>query len=292
MPLASFTERRNRLRAIIARDAVTSPASVFDAVSARMAQSVGFEYGLLGGSIASYVVLGAPDIIMLTLTEFVEQCRRICRASDLPLMVDADHGYGNAMNTRRTIEELEAAGVAGLTIEDTVLPRPYGGGPNTLIPVDEFRDKLRAAVDARLDPAFMVIGRTAIRSDEETLERAKACADAGVDGIFVNGRGTLELLQTIYDATGLPMISNRTPGTMEELAARGVRIFYQGHQPYYVALQALYECYESLASGGTMADLAKKAIADGPRQTAFADADYTRERTDFLRDELALSAPE
>jgi len=292
MPLASFTERRNKLRALFNRDVITSPASVFDAVSARMAQGLGFEYGLLGGSVASYVVLGAPDIIVLTLTEFVEQCRRITRASDLPLVVDADHGYGNAMNTRRTIEELEAAGVAGLTIEDTVLPRPYGGGPNELIPVDEFRDKLRGAVDARIDPSFMIIGRTAIRSDEETIARARACKDAGCDAIFVNGRGTLDLIEAVYRETGLPLIANRVPGTKEELFARGVRVQYLGHQPYYVMLKALQDAYVTLKNGGTGADLAPLTIAGAERDTAFADREYTRARAEYLRDELTLSAPE
>src|SRR5438045_8870222 len=114
MPLASFTERREKLRAILEGNEITSPGSVFDATSARLAKAAGFEYGLMGGSIASHVVLGAPDIVVMTLSEFAEQCRRICRACDLPLIVDSDAGYGNAMSARTTIEELEAAGVSAL----------------------------------------------------------------------------------------------------------------------------------------------------------------------------------
>ena len=112
-----LAERRQRYRNILAGNACLHPGSVFDAMSARMAESLGFEVGMFAGSIASATVLGAPDLIVLTLTEFADQIRRITRASNLSLMVDADHGYGNALNVMRTVEELEAAGVSALTIE-------------------------------------------------------------------------------------------------------------------------------------------------------------------------------
>src|SRR5579872_3839728 len=121
-----WTDRRDRLRAIIAGPRCIYPGSVYDAISARLAEDLGFEAGIFAGSIASLAVLGAPDIIVLTLTEFAQQAYRINRAGKLPLLVDADHGYGNALNVKRTIEELETAGVAALTIEDTVLPRAFG----------------------------------------------------------------------------------------------------------------------------------------------------------------------
>ena len=117
-----LSERRERYRRVLAGDACVYPASVFDPMSARMAESLGYDVGMLAGSIASATVLGAPDLVVLTLTEFAEQIRRITRASSLSLMVDADHGYGNALNVMRTVEELETAGVAALTIEDTLLP--------------------------------------------------------------------------------------------------------------------------------------------------------------------------
>ena len=104
---------------------------------------------MFAGLIGSGTVLGAPDLVVLTLTEFAEQIRRIARGSDLPLMVDADHGYGNALNVMRTVEELETSGVAALTIEDTVLPTPFGGQGEGLISIEEMLGKLRAAVAAR-----------------------------------------------------------------------------------------------------------------------------------------------
>ena len=120
----NWTERRRRFRAILAGDKCYHPASVYDPLSARIAEDLGFEVGMFAGSTASLTVLGAPDLIVLTLTEFAQQALRINRACNVPLLVDADHGYGNALNVMRTVQELETAGVAALTVEDTVLPRP------------------------------------------------------------------------------------------------------------------------------------------------------------------------
>jgi len=122
----NWTERRERFRAILSGNRCVHPASVYDAISARIAEDLGFEVGMFSGSIGSMSVLGAPDLVVLTLTEFAGQANRICRAGNLALLVDADHGYGNALNARRTVEELETAGICAMSIEDTVLPRPYG----------------------------------------------------------------------------------------------------------------------------------------------------------------------
>jgi 2-methylisocitrate lyase-like PEP mutase family enzyme len=138
----------------------------------------------------------------------------------------------------------------------------------------------------------MIIGRTAIREDPETMARAQAAAEAGVDAIFLQGRCSLELAAAVYKETGLPLIANRAPGTPEELYAAGVRVQYQGHQPYYVMLKALHDAYVTLRNGGTMADIAPNAIAGEARAAAFAEKEYSRIRGDFLKDDLALSAPE
>src|SRR6202045_3181788 len=122
----NWTDRRNRFRAVLNGSRCVHPGSVYDAISARIAEDIGFELGMFAGSVASMAVLGAPDLIVLTLSEFADQAYRIGRAAELPLLVDADHGYGNALNVMRTVEELEMAGVAALSIEDTDLPRGYG----------------------------------------------------------------------------------------------------------------------------------------------------------------------
>ena len=106
-----WADRRRRFRAVLAGDRCVHPGSVFDPISARIAEDLGFELGMFAGSTASLTVLGAPDLIVLTLSEFTAQAYRINRAGNLPLLVDADHGYGNALNAKRTVEELETAGV-------------------------------------------------------------------------------------------------------------------------------------------------------------------------------------
>src|SRR4029079_15079378 len=157
----NYTERRKRLRRIFAGNECLSPASVFDALSARVAESVGYEIGMLAGSTASNSTLGAPDLIVLTMTEFADQIRRITRASDLPLLVDADHGYGNALNVMRTVEECEHSGVSGMSIEDTTLPTRFGNtGGEELISIPEGVGKRKAALKARQDPSTVIAGRT------------------------------------------------------------------------------------------------------------------------------------
>ncbi len=203
-----WTDRRERLRAVIAGPRCIYPGSVFDPISARIAEDLGFEAGMFAGSIASFAVLGAPDIIVLTLTEFAQQAYRINRAGKLPLLVDADHGYGNALNVKRTVEELETAGVAALTIEDTALPTPYGATAATLIPIAEGVGKMKAALAGRQDKRLVIVGRTsamAMTGVEDTIARLKAYEDAGVDMLFLVGVKTRAQLDAVAAAVKLPL---------------------------------------------------------------------------------------
>ena len=187
----NWTERRERFRAILSGNRCVHPGSVYDAISARIAEDLGFEIGIFSGSIGSMSVLGAPDLVVLTLTEFAAQAYRICRAGNLALLCDADHGYGNALNVRRTVEELETAGICAMSIEDTVLPRPTGSsGKPTLISVEEGIGKMKAALSARQDKRLVIAGRTsalAITGVDDCLKRAKAYEAAGVDAVFLAG---------------------------------------------------------------------------------------------------------
>ena len=133
----AFRQRREKLRAILSANRCIRPGSVYDAISIRIADDLGFPLGMFGGSVASLAVLGDPDITLITLTELAEQMRRMSRAASLPVLVDADHGYGNALNVRRTVQELETAGAAGLTIEDTLLPAGFGEAKTQLISLEE-----------------------------------------------------------------------------------------------------------------------------------------------------------
>src|ERR1700709_1993755 len=150
----AFRKRRENLRAILSGSACSRPGSVYDAISIRIAQDLGFEVGMFGGSVASLAVLGEPDVALITLTELAEQMRRMSRSASLPVLVDADHGYGNALNVRGTVQELETAGAAGLTIEDTLLPQAFGQSWTQLIPLEEGVGKMKAALSGRGDPTL------------------------------------------------------------------------------------------------------------------------------------------
>ena len=282
------TQQRQRLRQILSGSACLSPASVYDPLSARVAESVGYQLGMLAGSVASNTTLAAPDLIVLTLTEFAEQVRRIMRASDLSLLVDADHGYGNALNVMRTVEELEHAGVSGMSLEDTALPARFGQTKEDLIPLAEMVGKLKAAVAARRDPSLVIAGRTAALKLEDTprtVERVKAYAATGVDAIFVIGVETLEQVRAVHEASRLPVIVGSAPASLkrEDLAACGARVLLQGHQPVAAAVKALREVYAHLHAGGAPAEL-KDRIASAKEMDQYTGAEnYKRWQQDFLR---------
>src|SRR5215471_19016733 len=207
------------MRSILSGPRCVRPGSVYDAVSIRIAEDLGFEIGMFGGSVASLAVLGDPDIALITLTELAEQMRRMSRASVLPVLIDADHGYGNALNVCRTVQELEAAGCAGLTIEDTLLPQAFGGAKTQLISLEEGVGKMKAALDGRSDPSLVIMGRTgaaAITSLEDTIKRAQAYEATGVDALFFTGIKLRAELEAIAAATRLPIVLGGTP---EELSA-------------------------------------------------------------------------
>src|SRR5439155_9776883 len=284
-----LTERRKQYRRILEGGVCVHPASVFDAMSARMAESLGFEIGMFAGSIASATVLGAPDLVVLTLTEFAEQIRRIARGSDLPLMVDADHGYGNALNVMRTVEELETSGVAALTIEDTVLPSPFGGQGEGLVSVEEMLGKLRGAMAARQEPSLVAIGRTgALRAGGigEAKKRVKAYQETGIDAIFLAGASKREEVEAMHRATRLPLLLGGAPPALSDrnfLATHGVRIALQGHQPFYAAAKAVYDTLKYLREGGSPAGLKDRVASEELLTIGMKQKGYKRWQGGCLR---------
>jgi carboxyvinyl-carboxyphosphonate phosphorylmutase len=286
--MSRWSDRRSRLRAVLASEQCVYPGSVFDPISARIAEDLGFEVGMFAGSVASFTVLGAPDLIVLTLSEFAEQANRICRAGNLPLLCDADHGYGNALNVMRTVEELEMAGVAALSIEDTDLPQPFGSqGKARLLPIEEGTGKMRAAVKARGDTGIVICGRTSapsITGVADTIARAKAYAQAGVDAIFLVGVKTRADLDAIAAEVKLPMVlggAGKEIMDREYLAQRGVRICLQGHQPFAAGVQAVYAALKALREGTAPAQLQGVASEELMRKVTRND-DYARWTKDFL----------
>jgi carboxyvinyl-carboxyphosphonate phosphorylmutase len=281
-----WTDRRRRFRAILNGGRCYHPASVFDPLSARIAQNLGFEVGMFAGSTASLTVLGAPDLILITLREFAEQAYRINRAFDVPLLVDADHGYGNALNVMRTVQELETAGVSALTIEDTVLPRPFGPAGRALTSIEEGVGRMRAALAARQDPDLVIVGRTiamGATSTEDALARAKAYAAAGVDAFFFVGIKDRAQLEAAAAAIDIPIIIGGTPELSDRdyLASKRVRVALQGHQPIMAAARAVHDTLKALRDGVPPKDLQGVPSADFMAK-ATRDADYKDWTKEFL----------
>ena len=283
-----LTERRRRFRGILEGDECAHPASVFDPISARIAEDLGFEVGMLAGSIASGTVLGAPDYIVLTLSEFSEQIHRICRAGTLPLLVDADHGYGNALSVRRTVEDLESAGVAALTIEDTLLPRPFGSSVSSMVSLDEGIGKMKAALSARQDPSLVVIGRTsalAIAGVSEAIRRAKAYEAAGVDAMFLAGVSTRQELEAVNAEVSVPLLLGGAGGELSDrdyLSANGVRVALQGHLPFAAAVKAIHDTMSALRNGTPPAELTEMTASPELMARATRLAEYDAWGDDYL----------
>ncbi|MBR1189948.1 isocitrate lyase/PEP mutase family protein [Bradyrhizobium sp. AUGA SZCCT0169] len=287
----AFQQRREKLRSILNGSACIRPGSVYDPVSVRIAEDLGFELGMFGGSVASLAVLGDPDIALITLTELAEQMRRMSRAASLPVLVDADHGYGNALNVRRTVQELETAGAAGLTIEDTLLPQAFGVSEPQLIPLEEGVGKMKAALDGRSDPALVIMGRTGTRgggpsaaSFEECLVRAKAYNATGVDALFFTGLTTRREVEAIAAVTTLPIVLGNPQGELDDAAFLGsqrVKIALQGHTPFAAATQAVYETLKALREGASPKNLKGLASSELTGR-AMREADVKARSAEFL----------
>lgn len=250
---------RLRLRELLDSQQCVTCASVFDPLSSRMADDIGFQVGILGGSVASLMSLGVPDIYLLTLSELAEQARRVCQASDLPVIVDGDNGYGNALNVMRTVAELEHAGAAVITIEDTVIPRPYKQPELNLSSVEEGCSKLQAALNARKDANLAIFARThAHQPHRNLLERVDAYSRSGVDGICIFGQISRALLVQLNRVTDLPLmlidyeesgLSSGSGLSSEELMQLGVRIHFNGHRAYEDSVKATYQSLLQLHNG-------------------------------------------
>ncbi|MGY4371508.1 carboxyvinyl-carboxyphosphonate phosphorylmutase [Bradyrhizobium sp. LB1.3] len=283
----AFRSRREKLRSILSGGTCVHPGSVYDAISIRIAEDLGFLLGMFGGSVASLAVLGDPDITLITLTELAEQMRRMSRAATLPVLVDADHGYGNALNVRRTVQELETAGAAGLTIEDTLLPAGFREAKTQLISLEEGVGKMKAALDARSDPSLVIMGRTgaaSVSSIEDAIRRARAYEAAGVDALFFTGIKSRAELEAVASATHLPIVLGGAPdelNAIDYLKSQRVRIALQGHAPIAAATQAVYETQKALRDGTAPKNL-KGLPASDLTSRVMREADAKARSADFL----------
>ncbi|MFP6758432.1 MAG: isocitrate lyase/PEP mutase family protein [Alphaproteobacteria bacterium] len=221
--------RSSRLRQLLDQGVVLAPG-VYNALFAKAVERTGFDaiYVTGFGTAARY---GYPDVGLITQTEMVQNLRHICRATNIPVIADADTGYGNVINVRRTVREYERAGVAGLHIEDQVFPKKCGFMEGkAVIPLEEHAQKIRAALDARGDPDTVIIARTdalAPNGWEDALARARAYREAGADLVFVDGIRTMEELERYsreLALQGVPCLYNGALVPAEEAERMGFKI--------------------------------------------------------------------
>jgi carboxyvinyl-carboxyphosphonate phosphorylmutase len=224
---------------------------------------LGYEVCFLSGSVGKVANLGVPDIVLYNSSDSVDHCRRIMRMADVSLMLDGEEGFGNAVNTMRTIKELESVGVSAIEIEDNIAPTQFNAWDSGLISKAEQVGKLEAAVAARIDPGTVIVARTSVLNYcpmDEALDRISAYSQTGVEAVRLTGLKTREQLEAIHQATPLPLTVLSPPDDMrndpEFMAANGVSIVMAGNPAYGMAVKAVYDCFKHLKDGGDVAELA------------------------------------
>jgi carboxyvinyl-carboxyphosphonate phosphorylmutase len=259
-----MAEMAHRLRERLARpDPVIAPGA-YDALSARLVERAGFEAVYMTGFGAAASLLGRPDVGLLSFAEMVDQARRIAQAVGVPVIADADDGYGNPLNVIRTVREYEAAGVAALHLEDQVSPKRCGHlEGKEVIPAEEMVEKVRAAVEARRSPDLLIIARTDARAVEgldAALDRARRYRDAGADMLFVEAPEDEDEVAAVADAfPDTPLLFNavdggRTPPLhVDHLRELGFRMIICPVSALFAATRAVLEALARLRTDGTPA---------------------------------------
>lgn len=251
------------LRELLRRDGILVIPAVYDALSAKIAERLGFKAVGLGGFLVAASRLGLPDVGYLTMSEMVEAVRAMAGAVGIPLLADGDTGYGNPLNVRRTVQEYEAAGAQGIVLEDQVWPKKCGHipGPRQVVSLDEHLKKLEAALEARRDARTLIIARTDARGPlgfDEAIRRARAYQKLGVDGVFIEALQSLEEVRRApAELPGVALVANmfaagKTPlCTSEELEGFGYKIALWVTDALWAAAKAVKEVLETLRDEGT-----------------------------------------
>jgi len=255
-----------RLRELLARPGAIMAPGVADALNARLVKRHGFEAVYMTGAGTTAVRLGMPDVGLLTMTEMIDNAGRIAEASGLPLIADADNGYGGVLNVRRTIQGYERAGVAGVHLEDQVIPKRCGHlAGKQVVPVEEAVAKIRAAADARVDSDFVIIARTdavAVEGFDAALERAAKYRDAGADMLFIEAPNAEQLPRIAPRFKGVPLLYNmatsgKTPFLSKtEIERLGFKLIIYPNWLMLAAIKAASEVLETLKKEGSIAGLA------------------------------------
>jgi methylisocitrate lyase len=253
-----------QLRALVREQTIQVPGAPF-ALAARLIEQCGYDAVYLSGAALSAGLLGLPDLGLITLTELAEQARALSRVCGLPLLVDADTGFGDVLNVERTVEELEMAGAAAIQIEDQEFPKRCGHREGKrLVPPEVMCAKLRAAASARSDPETVLIARTDARGVsglEDTIARARQYLEAGADWIFPEALQTPDEFAAVAEAVDAPLVANMTEFgrspllTLDELEEMGYRVVLYPVTLLRVAMKAAEAALRVIAAEGTQREI-------------------------------------
>lgn len=267
MTCLTIEQKRARFKDRLTQPEIVVAPGCYDAFSAKLAAHVGFEALYMTGAGVSAGVIGAPDVGLLTMTEMVEQARRITDAVDAPLICDSDTGYGGALNVIRTVQQYERAGACAIHLEDQEIPKKCGHlEGKRLVSAQRMVDHLKAAVDARTDPNFLIIARTdsrAILGMDEAIDRAGRYAEAGADILFVEApEGTEEVKRICRELAAIkPLFLNRggaaktPPLSAQEAEDLGFSIVIFPGDAQKAAGRAMLDVYNGLKKSGNTKDL-------------------------------------
>jgi 2-methylisocitrate lyase-like PEP mutase family enzyme len=254
---------KTRVHRILEEVGPTAFAGIYDALSAKLAEQAGFPLAFVSGYSVAATLLGEPDLGILTQTEMIDQARRICGSVRIPVIVDADTGYGNPLNVVRTVRELIAAGAAGCFLEDQVWPKRCGHmRGKRIVDRQEYVQKIRAAVEARGDRDFFIVARTdalAVQGMDEAVARVTEARQAGADASFIEAPSSLEELAAIGRFAPPPNVANmieggRTPVlSRDELARLGFHLILYPLAGLFSAAKSLAATYAKLRADGTTA---------------------------------------
>jgi oxaloacetate decarboxylase len=281
---------RERFRHVLARPSCTLAANIFDPLSARIAQLLGYDVCVLSGSVGKVANLGVPDIVLSNMSDVVDHCRRITRIAEVSLMVDAEDGFGNAVNVIRTVKELEAAGVSAVEIEDNVVPKQFNVPRPGLVSRAAQVGKLKAAVAARSDPTTVIVARTSALAEcpvEEAVDHIRAYADTGAEALMLVGmqRGRLDL-EAVHGATSLPLCVLNPPADVRNdphfLAAHGVRILMLGNPVFAVAVKAIYDSLKHLREGGALEELRDRQASQDLLRAVNRTDEFMRQQQEYM----------
>jgi len=250
-----------RIHALLEKDRTLLFPGVYDALGAKLAEQAGFPLTFISGYSVAATHLGLPDFGYLTQTEMVAGAKRICASVTIPVIIDADTGYGNAPNVIRTVNELVEAGAAGMFLEDQVWPKRCGHMKGKrVIPAEEHVQKIRAAVDARRGQDFFIVARTDARQVtglDDAIRRCQQYKEAGADALFLEAPRSTEELATIGRELPPPLVANMLEGgvtpllTKGELESLGFQLVHWPLTALYASANAMHEMFRLLKTAGT-----------------------------------------